>query len=109
MTVEGILHALSDPARAAIYAEIAESGCADACSNFASVTGKDIPKSTLSLHFRILREAGLVRSERIGTQMRNTARCPEVNQRFPGLLGAILSAHKSQAALQKKKRRKATA
>jgi DNA-binding transcriptional ArsR family regulator len=98
ITVEGILHALSDPVRAAIYAELAGSGCAATCSNFLKVSDRDIPKSTLSLHFRALREAGLVRSERHGVEMHNTSRCKEIEQRFPGLLPAILHAHDVQAA-----------
>jgi DNA-binding transcriptional ArsR family regulator len=98
ITVEGILHALSDPVRVAIYAELAGSGCASICSNFLEVSDRSIPKSTLSQHFRALREAGLVRSERQGVEMHNTSRCKEIEQRFPGLIGAILKAHFVQAA-----------
>jgi DNA-binding transcriptional ArsR family regulator len=98
ITVEGVLHALSDPVRVAIYAELAGSGCATICSNFLQVSDRNIPKSTLSQHFRALREAGLVRSERLGVEMHNTSRCKEIEQRFPGLIAAILSAHDIQAA-----------
>jgi DNA-binding transcriptional ArsR family regulator len=98
ITVEGILHALSDPVRVAIYAELAGSSCATICSNFLQVSDRNIPKSTLSQHFRALREAGLVRSERHGVEMHNTSRCKEIEQRFPGLIGAILKAHFVQAA-----------
>jgi DNA-binding transcriptional ArsR family regulator len=98
ITVEGILHALSDPVRVAIYAELAGSGCASICSNFLEVSDRSIPKSTLSQHFRALREAGLVLSERQGVEMHNTSRCKEIEQRFPGLVGAILKAHGVQAA-----------
>ncbi len=97
ITVEGILHALSDPVRAAIYAELALSASSQNCSNFLQVTNRDIPKSTLSLHFRSLREAGLIRSERCGVEMHNTSRCGEIEQRFPGLIGAILNAHRVQS------------
>lgn len=98
VTVEGILHALSDPVRASIYARLAGSGCAATCSDFLQVSDRAIPKSTLSQHFKALREAGLVRSERHGVEMHNTSRCREVEQRFPGLLAAILKAHALQAA-----------
>ncbi|MGA9335244.1 MAG: helix-turn-helix domain-containing protein [Rudaea sp.] len=98
VTVEGILHALSDPVRVAIYAELAGAGCATICSNFRRISDRSIPKSTLSQHFRALREAGLVRSERHGVEMRNTSRCAEIEQRFPGLIGAILNAHRIQAS-----------
>jgi DNA-binding transcriptional ArsR family regulator len=98
VTVEGILHALSDPVRVAIYAELAGSACTSICSNFLQVSDRSIPKSTLSQHFRALREAGLVLSERHGVEMHNTSRCKEIEQRFPGLLPAILKAHGVQAA-----------
>ncbi len=98
ITVEGVLHALSDPIRVAIYAQLAGSKCASICSNFLQISERDIPKSTLSQHFRALREAGLIRSERKGVEMYNTSRCAEVDQRFPGLIAAILNAHKLQAA-----------
>lgn len=108
ITVEGILHALSDPVRAAIYAELALSGGAT-CSNFLKISDREIPKSTLSQHFRALREAGLIRSERHGVEMRNSTRCEEINQRFPGLVMAIMQAHQVQAAerLQATKRKSA--
>ena len=98
ITVEGILHALSDPVRAAIFARIALADCAQTCSTFLSVNETAIPKSTLSQHFKALREAGLIRSERRGVEMHNTSRCPEIETRFPGLIPAILNAHAVQAA-----------
>ena len=98
ITVEGILHALSDPVRVAIYVELAGSNCTNICSNFLQMSDRSIPKSTLSQHFRALREAGLVRSERRGVEMHNTSRCVEIEQRFPGLLSAILKAHGIQSA-----------
>lgn len=92
VTVEGILYALSDPVRAAIYAGIAGSACSRSCSNFLNITEKPVPKSTLSQHFKALREAGLIRSERRGVEMQNTSRCKEIATRFPGLLPAIREA-----------------
>jgi DNA-binding transcriptional ArsR family regulator len=88
-----ILHALSDPVRAAIFADIAGAGCSQSCSAFASVGDRVIPKSSLSHHFNVLREAGLIRSERQGIEVRNTSRCVEVDGRFPGLISAILAAY----------------
>jgi DNA-binding transcriptional ArsR family regulator len=98
VTVEGILHALSDPVRVAIYADIVAQECPHNCSNFLRVSNKAIPKSTLSQHFRVLREAGLIRSERRGVEMQNISRCIELEQRFPGLIRAIVSAHTIQSA-----------
>src|SRR6266436_749369 len=97
VTVEGILHALSDPVRVAIYADIVGSDCSHNCSNFLNVREKSIPKSTLSQHFRALREAGLIRGERRGVEMYNTSRCAEIEERFPGLIRAIVNAHTIQS------------
>jgi DNA-binding transcriptional ArsR family regulator len=96
VSLQAVLHALSDPLRVAIFTEIAASSMPRACSSFAGVSDKAIPKSTLSQHFRVLREAGLIHSERHGVEMRNTPRCEEINQRFPGLLPAIIAAHQVQ-------------
>jgi DNA-binding transcriptional ArsR family regulator len=98
VTVEAILHALSDPVRVAIYAEIVGSGCPRICSAFLKFREKRIPKSTLSQHFKALRDAGLIRGERHGVEMHNTSRCAEIDRRFPGLIAAILNAHAVQSA-----------
>jgi len=98
ITVEGILHALSDPTRVEIFSKIADSGCSANCSSFLTVGEKAVPKSTLSQHFKVLRDAGLVRSERMGVEMQNTSRCREIETRFPGLLPAIVSALKTQTS-----------
>ena len=96
VTVEGILHALADPVRGAIYARLAASEKGTTCSAFLQLDDREIPKSTLSQHFRALREAGLIRSERQGVEMRNTTRCGEINARFPGLLPAVMGAYQQQ-------------
>ena len=96
VTVEAILHALSDPVRVAIYASIVGADCSQNCSTFLSVSNKTIPKSTLSQHFKVLREAGLICSERRGVEMQNTSRCEEIDKRFPGLIRTIVNAHNIQ-------------
>ena len=96
ITVEGILHALADPVRMHIFAEIAAAGGPLTCSPFLEVAMRPIPKSTLSQHFRVLREAGLIRSERSGVELRNTSRHAELDQRFPGLLDAVQAAFSVQ-------------
>ncbi|WP_199098601.1 helix-turn-helix domain-containing protein [Dyella sp. ASV21] len=101
ITVEGILHALSDPVRAAIYAQLACADAANSCSAFLQMEDRSIPKSTLSQHFRALREAGLIRSERRGVEMLNSTRCEEIAQRFPGLLQAIMQSYKTQLGARK--------
>jgi DNA-binding transcriptional ArsR family regulator len=81
----------------AIFTQIAGYECSRNCSNFLNISEKTIPKSTLSLHFKALREAGLIRGERRGVEMQNTSRCSEVDKRFPGLIAAIVNAHKVQS------------
>lgn len=88
VSLEGVLYALADPHRLAIMRRLNGCGGTMNCSTAAPC---DLPKSTLSHHFKLLREAGLIRSERQGTQVINTPRCTEIEQKFPGLLRAILA------------------
>jgi DNA-binding transcriptional ArsR family regulator len=106
VTVEGILHALSDPVRAQIYAEIAKADCPQICSAFLEVSDRVVPKSTLSQHFKVLREAGLIRSERRGVELQNTVRKEDNHDRFGTLIQAIMQAHLDQTARQRRRRRK---
>ena len=96
------MHALSDPVRVAIFAQIAGGSCPQTCSNFVNISQKAIPKSTLSQHFKALREAGLIRGERQGVEMHNTSRCAEIDKRFPGLISSIIRAHNIQLAEKKR-------
>jgi len=105
VTVGAILHALADPVRLALYAELVASACPRSCSSLVGVGVTAVPKSTLSQHFKVLREAGLIRSERRGVEMQNSSRCAEIEQRFPGLLPAILGAHGAQQGTAARKAR----
>ncbi len=96
IAVETILHAFSDPVRALIFMKIKAAECPQICSAFLNIKGTDLPKSTLSQHFRVLREAGLIRSERKGVEMRNVTRCAELKERFGGLIEQIARAYAAQ-------------
>ncbi|WP_213993417.1 helix-turn-helix domain-containing protein [Sodalis sp. dw_96] len=96
ITVEGILHALADPVRARIFVEIARAGCPQTCSAFLEVSDRVVPKSTLSQHFKVLREAGLIRSVRKGVEMYNMPRDDDLHERFGTLITAIIEAHTAQ-------------
>jgi DNA-binding transcriptional ArsR family regulator len=89
MTLESILFALAEPARLQIVKNLTAGGCPMNCS---AAAPEAMAKSSTSHHFQVLREAGLVRSERRGTEVVNTLRCAEVEARFPGLLSTILEA-----------------
>ena len=101
--MESVLHALCDPARVAIFAEIAASQCSATCSAFQNIVERPIPKSTLSQHFKVLRESGLIRAERKGVEMHNTSRCAEVDARFPGLIPSIVNAYTLQSQAKEKR------
>src|SRR6266850_1945420 len=97
ITVQGLLYALSDPVRVRIYAELAQADCAMNCTAFLSHGNLRLPKSTLSQHFKILREAGLIRSERKGVELRNSTRCRELKKKFGPMVVVILRAYENEA------------
>ncbi|MFF9198841.1 ArsR/SmtB family transcription factor [Streptomyces sp. NPDC014779] len=82
-----VLHALGDPVRLALVRRMAEEG-ESACSP----VGLDVPRSTLSNHWRILREAGITHTRREGKARVMTLRRTDLDARFPGLLAAVLGA-----------------
>jgi DNA-binding transcriptional ArsR family regulator len=55
-----------------------------------------LPTSTLSQHFKILREAGLVRSERKGVELKNSTRCQELKKKFGPMVSGILQAYANE-------------
>jgi DNA-binding transcriptional ArsR family regulator len=105
ITVEGVLYALSDPLRARIFVAIAKSECPKICSAFLDLGERPMPKSTLSQHFKILREAGLIRSERKGVELHNVTRCDELKERFGSLVGNIIESYSQQQRRSKSKKR----
>jgi DNA-binding transcriptional ArsR family regulator len=82
-----VLHALSDPMRLQIVVGLAD-GDQRPCGSF------DLPvtKSTCTHHFKVLREAGVIRQRLEGTTRLNSLRREDLEQRFPGLLGSVLRA-----------------
>jgi DNA-binding transcriptional ArsR family regulator len=49
-------------------------------------------KSTSTHHFRVLRDAGLIRTRHVGKTRLSSLRRDEFDERFPGLLDAVLAA-----------------
>ena len=82
-----VLEALADPVRLEIVRQLDETG-EKACGMFRI----DMPKSSLSHHFRILRESGVIDSQTQGTIIMNRLRRKELEARFPGVLKSILAA-----------------
>ncbi|MDQ0779188.1 DNA-binding transcriptional ArsR family regulator [Streptomyces aurantiacus] len=91
--LEAVLHALSDPIRLQIVRELAVGGDELSCSHF------DLPvtKSTTTYHFRVLREAGVLRQVYRGTAKMNGLRRDDLDDLFPGFLDSVLAAAARQA------------
>ena len=68
--------------RLCIFVQLLDADCAKNCSAFLNVTNTPLPKSSLSQHFKILREAGLIHSERKGVELQNRTRCLEYQSKF---------------------------
>ncbi|MGA4545926.1 ArsR/SmtB family transcription factor [Uniformispora flossi] len=86
MDLAGVLHALGDPVRLGLVRRMSDGGeCA------CSPDGLDVPRSTLTNHWRILREAGITETRRAGKARIMTLRRAALDARFPGLLAAVLA------------------
>ena len=83
----GVLHALSDPQRLEIVRRLAGSEEPCACGSIKL----GLSKSTMTHHFRVLRESGVIHQRREGTSRLTELRREDLDARFPGLLGAVLS------------------
>ncbi len=87
LRLESVMGALSDPLRLRIVRTLLlESEAFDhTCGWF----GLDRPKSSLTHHFRALREAGLIRQRQYGLERRSQVRVDDLQARFPGLLALV--------------------
>lgn len=85
-----VLHALSDPVRLEIVRVLEASGEV-ACSRL----NGHLSKSTMSHHFKVLREAGVTHTRANGTKRLMSLRRDELEQRFPGVLSSILQSSKA--------------
>jgi DNA-binding transcriptional ArsR family regulator len=92
LELPAVLHALSDPARLEIVRRLAD-GDEPSCGTF----DLGLSKATLSHHFRVLRECGLVRTRPEGRKRLLSLRSDDLEARFPGLLTAILAAKRRRA------------
>jgi DNA-binding transcriptional ArsR family regulator len=84
--LSAVLHALSDPVRLEMVRHLAGAPEERSCGSF------DVPvtKSTCTHHFKVLREAGVIRQRREGRTHLNALREDDLDARFPGLLATIL-------------------
>ncbi|WP_433435466.1 ArsR/SmtB family transcription factor [Nonomuraea sp. CA-141351] len=93
LDVLDVLHALADPTRMTIVQTL-RAAPERACGTFPV----DVAPSTLTHHFRVLREAGIIRQREEGNRRWTTLRMDDLDARFPGLLDAIVNAYDRQAA-----------
>ena len=82
-----VLYALSDEIRLQIVRSLAYVN-EIACGYFPI----QVPKSSLSHHFRVLRTSGIIATRRDGTALLNRLRRADLDALFPGLLDSILFA-----------------
>ncbi|GGH15901.1 ArsR/SmtB family transcription factor [Silvibacterium dinghuense] len=87
LQLTAVLYALSDETRLQIVKSLVKTE-EIACGYF----DIDMPKSSLSHHFRVLRNAGVITSRKEGTALMNRLRKADLDERFPGLLKSILGA-----------------
>ena len=83
-----VLQALGDPVRLEIVSSLAGASEPRTCGSFAL----GVTKSTLSHHFRVLREAGLITTRCEGTRKLISLRHADVDGAYPGLIDSILHA-----------------
>ncbi|WP_411033727.1 ArsR/SmtB family transcription factor [Shinella sp. BYT-45] len=84
-----VLSALADPLRRRVVMELAKApaGTERTCVSF----GLPVSKATLTHHFRVLREAGLIRQVDRGNSRAAALRREEIDRRLPGLLDLIVA------------------
>jgi len=85
-----ILHALSDPTRMTIVRTL-RAAPERACGTFPV----DVAPSTLTHHFRVLREAGVIRQREDGNRRWTALRDEDLDERFPGFLDTIVTAYET--------------
>src|SRR3954468_11933258 len=89
MRLEAVLAALSDPVRLFIVRTLAATdGDSRSCGSF----GLSVSKSTGSHHFRVLREAGVIRQHDEGRHPKARPPPGHLGAPFPGLLDSIVGA-----------------
>jgi hypothetical protein len=87
MDLPVVMDALSDPIRLAIMHRLLVDAAGEERS--CGWVGIDRPKSTLTHHFRVLRDAGLIEQRQHGLTRSSSVRVDDVQARFPGLLDLV--------------------
>lgn len=94
LSLPNVLYALGDPHRLSIVKQLAAVNGEMSCGDITEV--KVLAKSTGSHHFKVLREAGLVRMVQQGRRTLVSLRTEDLETRFPGLLDTVLGVYQEQ-------------
>lgn len=86
--LERVMGVLAEPLRLTIVQRLLLSS--EAFDQTCGWFGFDRPKSTLTHHFKALREAGVITQRQYGLERRSRVRLEDLNTRFPGLVGLVL-------------------
>jgi DNA-binding transcriptional ArsR family regulator len=87
-----VLSALAEPGRRALMTELNRSSEPVDCAVVVEHARLGLSNPTISHHYRVLREAGLIRTVAEGRKRIVTVRRDDLEARFPGLLDAVLTA-----------------
>ena len=86
--LKSILYALSDPVRLELVRQLANGGE----YTWASFGRRDKVKSTMTHHFKVLREAGIIKTRIEGREHFRCLRKDDLDDLFPGLIDKIVEA-----------------
>lgn len=91
MDLGSVLAAVADPLRRRVIQDLLTDadGAERTCTSFEL----GVAKSTLTHHFRVLRESGLVRQVNRGNSRKVRLRRDDMDTRFPGLLRVLAAEH----------------
>ncbi|MFB4390422.1 MULTISPECIES: ArsR/SmtB family transcription factor [unclassified Pseudomonas] len=89
ITLDGIFRALAEPLRRTAIAVLATmpDGTERSCASF----GFPVAKASLTHHFKVLREVGLISQIDYGNRRASILRREDIDERFPGLLQLLVN------------------
>jgi DNA-binding transcriptional ArsR family regulator len=91
LSLGAVLQAVADPVRAEMVRQIDALSRGDGTGEaYCGALDLPVSASTGSHHFRVLREAGVIRQRDEGQRRYNTLRRDDLDARFPGLLDLVL-------------------
>ncbi|WP_328321253.1 helix-turn-helix domain-containing protein [Kribbella sp. NBC_00382] len=90
LNLYAVLHALADPTRLTIVRTL-RSDLERACGTFPV----SVAPSTLTHHFRVLREAGVIHQREDGNRRWTTLRYDDLQALFPGVIDTVLQAEQA--------------